>query len=62
MQMIDGNRERKDRVRVPRDEPPGTRLVGMVGFLLYWEIRGNGFGDRSDLGMLGMRERKKDKV
>ena len=59
MRMIDGNRERKDRVRVPRDEPPGTRLVGMVRFLLYWEIRGNRFGDRSDLGILGMRERRK---
>lgn len=35
MRMIDGNRERKDRVRVPRDEPPGMRLVGMVRFLLY---------------------------
>ena len=32
--MTDGNRERKDRVRVPRDEPPGTRLVGMARFLL----------------------------
>ena len=32
--MTDGNRERKDRVRVPGDEPPGTRLVGMARFLL----------------------------
>ena len=56
-------------LRDPMDcSPPGSsahgvfqarRLEWSAIALLYWEIRGNRFGDKSDLGMLGMREGRK---